>query len=184
VPNPKPPQARTARARGVGRAGAGGPCGPWLSPAPVRIPRRAHSTPMRGTTSRPMRGAMWCRAAGGPPGTQSCMATWSSALLRAHQARGRLGGGSHVTASARCGAGRQSARATCQCAGAARPHGPCQCAGGARDARASAQGSTWRTWPRIEFFRILPTVLVVLYRDSPIEDSSKDGQNSKKLNFL
>ena len=45
MPNPKPPQARTARARGVGRAGAGGPCGPWLSPTPTRIPRcaqRAH----------------------------------------------------------------------------------------------------------------------------------------------
>jgi hypothetical protein len=42
---PKPPQACTARARGVGRAGAGGPCGPWLSPAPAVIPRcaqRAH----------------------------------------------------------------------------------------------------------------------------------------------
>ena len=43
---PKPPQARTARARGVGRVGAGGPHGPWLSPTPTRIPRcaqRAHA---------------------------------------------------------------------------------------------------------------------------------------------
>ena len=40
------------------------------------------------------------------------------------------------------GAGRQSARATCQCSGAARPHAPVPVLRGARDARASAQGST------------------------------------------
>ena len=38
--------------------------------------------------------------------------------------------------------------------------------------------------PKFSFFRILPIVSVVLYRDSPIDHSSKDGQNSKKLNFL
>ena len=37
--------------------------------------------------------------------------------------------------------------------------------------------------PKLGFFRILPTLSVVLYRDSPIDYPSKDaGQNSKKLN--
>jgi hypothetical protein len=37
--------------------------------------------------------------------------------------------------------------------------------------------------PKLSFFRILPTLSVVLYRDSPIDYPSKDaGQNSKKLN--
>ena len=37
---------------------------------------------------------------------------------------------------------------------------------------------------KIEFFRILPAVSVVLYRDSPIDHFQKDGQNSQFLNFL
>ena len=34
----------------------------------------------------------------------------------------------------------------------------------------------------IEKLRILPAISVILYRDSPIEDSSNLGQDSKKLN--
>ena len=52
----------------------------------------------------------------------------------------------------------------------------------ARAARARARRGARRTWPRIEKLRILPAVSVVLYRDSPIEDSSKLGQNSQFLN--
>ena len=37
---------------------------------------------------------------------------------------------------------------------------------------------------KIEFFRILPAVSVVLYRGSPIDHFQKDGQNSQFLNFL
>ena len=37
---------------------------------------------------------------------------------------------------------------------------------------------------KIEFFRILPAVSVVLYRGSLIDHFQKDGQNSQFLNFL
>ena len=65
-----------------------------------------------------------------------------------------------------------------------RGHAPAlgRAARAARAARARARRGTRRTWPRIEKLRILPAVSVVLYRDSPIEDSSKLGQNSQFLN--
>ena len=47
------------------------------------------------------------------------------------------------------------------------------------------KGASCPSCPRkvkIEKLRILPPISVVLYRDSPIENSSNLGQNSKKLN--